>query len=579
VRAVRGRYGSDLIVGLLEQLGIEYVALTPGATIRGLHDSLVASGRPALIECLHEEIAVAIAHGYAKAAGRPMAAALHDIVGLQHASMAVFNAWCDRVPMLLLGGTGPMDATKRRPWIDWIHTADAQASVVREYVKWDEQPASLAAVPEAVVQGLRLAEAQPQAPVYVCIDTMYQEEPWPEDLELPDVTRFPPYGQLWPEPAAVDTMAHWLVQAERPAVVADLVGRSARTFDLLVELAELLALSVVDPEGEYWKVALNFPTRHPLNLSGDGRRVLAEADVVLALELRDLHGALRLGDGIPPRIAHVSVAHLLTRSWASDHQRLQPVDLHVAAELAPTLEALLARVRELLGVGDRDRIERRRERIAAQSEALFAGWDAEARSVPEEGAIPDAYLARVVDEATREESRVLANGHLRNWVHRLWSLERPDQYLGGQGGGGLGYGLGASIGAALAHRASDRLVIDLQADGDALFTPSALWTAAHYSLPLLVVVENNRAYNNSVNHALRVARQRDRPDASASVGTMIDEPAIDFAAVARAFGVYGEGPVVAAEELRPALARALSVIREERRPALVDVVTRLEPAP
>jgi thiamine pyrophosphate-dependent acetolactate synthase large subunit-like protein len=571
------------MVELLARLGVEYVALSPGSTIRGLHDSLVELGTPQLVECLHEEISVAIAHGYAKAAGRPMAAALHDVVGLQHASMAIFNAWCDRVPMLLLGGAGPMDATKRRPWIDWIHTANVQGNLVRDYVKWDDQPGSQAAVPESLLHGFRLAVTEPQGPVYLGVDVEHQEEPWPAELELPAVETLAPYGRQAPDPPATDTLARWLVEAERPVVVADLVGRNGRAFEALLELAELLAIPVIDPEGEYWKVALNFPTRHPLNLSGDQRELLAEADLVLALEARDLHGALGIDPaaaaGTRPtaaRVAHVSVAHQLTRSWGADYQRLQPVDLHISAELELALVAVLGRVRELSSEATRQRAASRRKVLAERSAKRFAAWDAEARSAPDNGPIPNAYLARAVDEATREEKRVVANGHLRNWVHRLWSLDQPDQYLGGQGGAGLGYGLGASIGASLAHQESGRLVIDLQADGDALFTPSALWTAAHHALPLLIVVENNRAYHNSVRHGERVARARKRPAANAFVGTTIDGPPVDFAGLARAFGMHGEGPIVSPEELEPALARALTVVREERRPALVDVVTRRE---
>jgi acetolactate synthase I/II/III large subunit len=563
---IRRQYGSDLVALLLERLGVEYVALTPGATFRGLHDSLVNAGGPQIVECLHEEISVALAHGYAKATGRPMAAALHDVVGLQHASMAIYNAWCDRVPMLLLGGTGPMDATKRRPWIDWVHTANVQGQQVRDYVKWDDQPGSLAAIPEALVQGFRLATAEPRAPVYVCLDVEHQEQEWPPELAEPDLERFAPYVPAAPERRAIDTVAHWLLEAERPVVVADLVGRSERAFDALVRLAELLALPVVDPEGEYWKVSLNFPTRHPLNLSGDQTELLAEADLVLALEARDLFGVL--GGPHPARVVHVSLAHLLTRSWTADYQRLQPVDLHVTADLGLAVGAILARVREL-GVG---RVEERRARLVARSAERFAAWDRAA-------AEPDlsvAHVARVVGEATAGRDRVLANGHLRNWAHRLWSLERPHQYLGGQGGGGLGYGLGASLGAALAHRESGLLVIDLQTDGDALCTPSALWTAAHYRLPLLIVMENNRAYDNSVRHAERVAAARGRPLENAGAGTLIDEPAVDFAALARSFGVHGEGPVTEAGELEGALARALRVVEEQRRPALVDVVTRPE---
>ncbi len=140
------RWGSDVIAAMLRALDVEFIALTPGASFRGLHDSLVnhlGNTRPEMLLALHEEHAVAMAHGYARVTGRPMAVALHSNVGLMHATMAIFNAWCDRVPILMLGGVGPMDAVQRRPWVDWIHTSRDLGALVRGYTKWDDQPASV----------------------------------------------------------------------------------------------------------------------------------------------------------------------------------------------------------------------------------------------------------------------------------------------------------------------------------------------------------------------------------------------------------------------------------------------------
>src|SRR6266540_6566565 len=191
------RYGSDLVVDLLKLLGIEYVALNPGSSFRGIHDSLVnyESGRqpnPEMILCCHEEIAVAVAHGYAKATGKIMPAIVHNVVGLQHASMAIYNAWCDRTPVMVMGGTGPMNSSKRRPWIDWIHTALVQGNLVRDYVKWDDQPASVAAVPEAFARAYRIAMTEPKGPVYLCFDADLQEGRLDRPIPLPDVARFAP---------------------------------------------------------------------------------------------------------------------------------------------------------------------------------------------------------------------------------------------------------------------------------------------------------------------------------------------------------------------------------------------------
>jgi benzoylformate decarboxylase/acetolactate synthase-1/2/3 large subunit len=348
-------YGSDVIVDLLAELDVPYVAFNPGASFRGLHDSLVnhANGTPQPIACLHEEISVAIAHGYAKATGRQMAAAVHDVVGLQHATMAVYNAWCDRVPLLLLGATGPVDAAKRRPWIDWIHTAQVQANQVRDYTKWDDQPASLEAVPESLIRAAQISDTAPRGPVYICFDTEIQEQPVPQGWAPPVVASFAAPRRAAPDPAAVAELAGWLVGARAPVVLADYVGREQRAVEQLVALAELAGLAVVDLERSYNKVSLNFPTQHPLNLSGDAPAVLDAADVVIGLEARDLFGALNRvapGGRVDPRhpgtarIASIGMGPCVKSAWSADYQRLQPCDLQLLCEPGPLLTALMPAV-------------------------------------------------------------------------------------------------------------------------------------------------------------------------------------------------------------------------------------------
>src|SRR5258705_13940315 len=193
------RYGSDLVVDLLKILGIEYVALNPGSSFRGIHDSLVnyESGRtpnPEMILCCHEEIAVAVPHGYAKATGKIMPAIVHNVVGLQHASMAIYNAWCDHTPVMVMGGTGPMNSAKRRPWIDWIHTAQLQGNLVRDFVKWDDQPHAVGDVPESLLRACRTALTSPGGPVYVCFDADVQEG------AVQNVPPLPPIGRYRPAP-------------------------------------------------------------------------------------------------------------------------------------------------------------------------------------------------------------------------------------------------------------------------------------------------------------------------------------------------------------------------------------------
>ncbi|HEV2439270.1 MAG TPA: thiamine pyrophosphate-dependent enzyme [bacterium] len=583
--AARAEYGSDLIVDVLRGLGIEYAALNPGATFRGLHDSLVNYGhntRPELIQCCHEEIAVAVAHGYAKAAGRPMAAIVHNVVGLQHAGMAIFNAWCDQAPILVLGGTGPMAADRRRPWIDWIHTALVQGQAVRDYVKWDDQPASVAAIPEALVRGHRIAVTEPRGPVYICFDADLQEAALDARPVPPDFPRFAPPSRVQADAAALDRAAALLRAAERPVIVAQYAGRAPAAVDALVRIAEALGAPVIDlfEHGRF-----NFPSTHRLDLTDSPREVLASADVVLALDVVDLYGTFsrldrltRVSETVLPetaKVIHITMADAGIRSWVTHYQRLAPVDVPILADTAAALPALLARLTETPPAATPAR-RARAEEMRRRHDALRR--DARSRCEAERNARPIApsRLAAEVWEALHAEDWILANGSLDGWARRLWDWTRPDQFLGGSGGAGLGYGAGAAIGAALAHRGTGRICVDLQADGDLLYTPSALWTAAHHHIPVLFVMCNNRSYFNDEDHQALIAAARRRPVEHRVVGIRIEEPPVDFAAMARAFGVHGEGPVEDPAQIAPAVRRALRVVKDEGRPALVDVVLRPE---
>ena len=575
-------YGSDLIVAMLRSLGIEYAALNPGATFRGLHDSIVNYGGnrgPELIQCGHEEIAVAMAHGYAKAAGRPMAAIVHDLVGLQHGSMAIFNAWCDRVPLLVLGGTGPMAVERRRPWIDWIHTALVAGQAVRDYVKWDDQPASLASIPEALLRAYRIAVTEPCGPVYVCFDAALQEMRMPEPVPLPEAARYLPPAPLQADDAALDEASALLVAAERPVVIAEYVGRHAGAVTFLIELAECLAAPVIDL---YSNGRGNFPNTHPLDLTGAEGELLAASDVVLALDVRDLYGALSRVDRVtrrsepvvPPtaRVVHVTLDDLAIRSWAADYQRVTPVDLPILADTSLVLPALVERLRRVAPDGADRRA--RRQRLAAKHDALRQAARTNAERAWHDVPISPARLAAEVWEAVKAEDWLLVCSTLGEWPRRLWDWDRPDRYLGYSGGAGLGYGPGASLGAALAHRDDGRLCVALQPDGDLLYTPQALWTAAHHGIPLLMIVCNNRTYGNDEAHQELIARARGRPVENRVIGIRLDDPPVDYAAMARSFGVQGEGPIEAPPEIGPALARAIHRVKVDRQPALIDVVIR-----
>ncbi len=578
--ASQAEFGSDYIVEILRALGIEYAAFNPGASFRGLHDSIVNfAGRtdPKVVTCTHEEIAVAIAHGYAKASGKPMVAAIHDVVGLQHASMAIFNAWVDRVPVLLLGGTGPMDSTHRRPWIDWIHTALVQGNLVRDFVKYDDQPGSVEAVAESVLRAYRLMMTEPQGPVYVNFDVDVQETRVGRGLEVPNVRDFVETTRPQADPRALEQAASWLAAAEHPVLYAARLGRHPESVAALVELAELLAAPVLATDDR-----LSFPTTHPLNLSGDDQQQLQQADLILALDAWDLRGPLSTVDRVRrtavsitrphARVIQVSLKDLAVRSLVSDYQSLYPTQLSILADTSLAVPALVKLVKEQLRDENAPARQARREELAARHLGMRAAWKTNAEAQNAERPVSVAYLTAEVGRLVAGEDWVLAGNSFNPWPLRLWEFREPYQFASGSGGAGVGYGIGGAIGVSLAHRGTGRIMVNLQSDGDLLYNPGALWTIAQQQLPLLTVMLNNRSYYNSEEHSMRIAEFRGRPMDNAGIGTRLVEPEADFARLAGGLGMYAEGPIEDPSQLRPALERALETVRGGR-PALVDVVT------
>lgn len=581
----RPEWGSDVIVDLLKAFEIEYVALNPGATFRGLHDSLVNYGgnhMPEVITCCHEEITVAIAEGYARAKGRPMAAAVHDIVGLQHATMAIYNAWCDRLPVIVLGGTGPMDTAHRRPWIDWVHTALVQGNLVRDFVKWDDQPASVEAVPDSFIRAYRLATTDPMGPVYICYDSDVQEKKLDGEVPFPSLDRYPAPLPLQAPEEGFDKTIRMLLEARLPVIIADWVGRREAGFRALIELAELLAIPVFEQFGRF-----NFPPKHPLNLTGLHERVLGESDLVLALDVPDFEGAVTKRSqergqrlAIPllrprTRIINVGLDDLLVRAWSHDFNKLREADLMIQADTSVFLPELVRRLKsekEALKKKEAE-IESRRakwtklheEREKAMADQTRAKWD--------EKPIATSRLFTELAEVLKNQDWVLTNGSSGSREYFFLNATKFNQILGKYKGGGLGYGLPASLGASLALRNSGKICVDLQPDGDFLFTASGLWTAAHHRIPLLIVVCNNRSYYNDEEHQERMALLRNRPVENKVIGIRIDDPPVDFAALARSYGIWGTG-VTEPGELGKALRDALGVVKEGKA-ALVDVVCQM----
>lgn len=564
------RYGSDAMVDALVSLGIELVALNPGATTRGLHESLAFAKRPEMILALHENIAVAVAEGYARTTQRPMAVMLHDLVGLQNGSMAIFNSWMDRTPMLIIGGSGPADANTRRPWIDWVHSAKQQSLLVRDHVKWTDEPASLPAAMDSMVRGYALATAFPEGPVYVSLDAGLQEAEIPAGQE-PRIPSVPRFGGAGAGDDELAQLAERLLAAESPVFVADGTGRSRSGFDALRSLAEALGARVVDLEARH-----NFSNTHWADATNSRWASIAEADVVVAVDPRDATFALAKTDTekrkalwVPRPDASVSVITgnpLVTASYVDREPLPASADVVLAADSA----LALPRLAEMVGAGVTDRHAARADRL--RTDHRERGGSAAAADTGPEQPITPAVLAARLWEAVRGGPWQLAYGSLYGWVRRTWELTDWNCSLGRSVGGGLGYGAGAAIGCGLAHRGDDTLVVDIQPDGDLLYTASALWTAAHYRLPLLMVVANNRTYNQDRMHQQVISDHRAR-SSDVETGIDISGPDIDFAKLAEAQGVEAFGPVECAGELADVLDRAVKIVRSERRPVVVDAVT------
>ena len=553
-------FGSDVVADALRATDIPYIALNPGASYRGLHDSLVnylGNERPQMLLCLHEESAVAIAQGYAKVTGKAMAAAVHSNVGLMHATMAIFNAWCDRMPMVILGATGPVDAVKRRPWIDWIHTARDQGALIRGYTKWDDQPASPTAAREAVLRANWIANTAPRGPTYVNLDAEMQESKLAEPVAPIDAKRFMPPVESAAPAEFVKQTADLLRNAKHPVILAGRVSRNIEAWKVRVTLAERLNARVVTD----LKIGASFPTDHPLHAGAPGGTVLSPeaaeairgADVILSLDWVDIAGTLKnAGGNATAKFVQVSVDHRLHNGWSMDYQGLPPVDIMIDCEPDAAMLALLA----ALGPAKPHLVSTKSEPFKPAGDKLTVDHLADA-------------LRRTIGERPTSLTHISLS-----WNGAAWPFRHPLDFLGGDGGGGVGGGPGISVGAALALKGSGRLAVAVCGDGDFLMGVTALWTAAHYHIPLLIVVANNRSFFNDELHQERVARVRNRPIENRWVGQRISEPDIDLASMARAQGAQGFGPVTAIRELEATFAKAIASV-DAGHVAVVDV--RVEP--
>jgi acetolactate synthase I/II/III large subunit len=581
-----GRDGSDFMVDVIKTLDIDYLPSNPASSFRGLHESLINYGgnkKPEFLTCTHEECAVAMAHGYFKIAGKPMMTLCHGTVGLQHASMAIYNAWCDRVPVIVVGGND-LDASKRPPGVPTFHSAQDINALVRDFTKWDDTPVSLQHFAQSMVRAYKIAMTPPFAPVAISLDAGLQQEPSHngEKLYIPRyVQTSPPQG----DSAAVREAARLLAQAERPVIVVDRVARTPNGIKLLVQLAELLQAPVVDQGAR-----MNFPRTHHLSRAPG---VIGQADVVLGMELSDYwatvnawidngdhgHGVQqsRIKDGT--KLISITSVDFLTKANYQDFQRFQPVDVHMAADAEATLPALIEAVKSAIPGGRKAAIEKRgeasrkakqeaRERLKA---AAAIAWDASPISTAR---LSMEVWAQIKD---LDWSMIGSDRQMSSWPSRLWPMEKHYHHIGHSGGFGLGYNLSAAVGAALGNKPQGRFSVNFQPDGDFMYSPGVMWTAAHHEIPMLTVMHNNRGYHQEVMHVQRLSNRRNRVASLGKtmgpIGTSIEAPDIDYAKMAASMGWWSAGPIKDPNELAPALKRAVDVVKSGQ-PALVDVWTQ-----
>jgi len=576
------RPGSDFMVDVLKTLNFEYLCANPGNSFRSLHESLINYGgnrAPEFITCCHEESSVAMGHGYAKIEGKPLLVCVHGTVGLQHASMAIYDAFCDRVPVyIILGNFG--DTAERFGQVDWTHSAQDPAAMIRDYVKWDDRPVSLQGFSESAVRAYKIATTPPMMPVALVADHELQESAVSvgANLNVPKLTMTsPPVG----DSGAVAEVARLLVAAENPVLVTDRVARTPAGLAGLIELAEALQAPVVDRNGR-----MNFPTRHPLNHTERGGAAIANADVIAGLELTDfwstvnsvggqLHPVVRPATKPGTKLVSITANDLYMKSNYQDFQRYAPVDIAIAADAEATLPSLIEAVKRQI-TDDRKHTfaDRGTKHASAHQQAMQAGREA-AASGWDASPISTARMSSEIWAQIKDEDWSLVSNcqFVSRWPLRLWDFNKHYHYIGAEGGYGVGYGAPASVGAALANRKHGRVTVSIQNDGDLMFAPGVLWTAAHHRIPLLIIMHNNRAYHQELMQVQIMADRHNRGITNASIGSVLVDPPIDYSKLAQGMGLYAEGPIIDPKDLAPAIRRAIAVVKGGD-PALVDVLTQ-----
>lgn len=555
---------SDLMVDVLRDLGLEYVVTNPGSSFEGLHESIINYGpkpntMPELISAMHEEAAVDMAHGYARAEGKPIAALIQGTVGLQHASMAIYQAYHGRAPVVVLVGNDERNFIKE-------HSASDIAGLTRPFTKWDTEPQTLTETLAALQEAYRQAITPPCGPVVVVLRSDLQKG---EASQVkPPIFRPTPVSTVTAD--AAKDVAKRLLAAENPRM---LVGRlrTPAGVQQVIELAELVGASV---DTYATRGPMSFPQTHHLVGPGD--------NTVYDFEL----GLERGSAGIAIVGPHLKDDHESRDATDIDFgwRKVKPNPAKFTGEFLSgdpqaALPLLLRAVLNNINDAQRQQIQRRTIRIieanrASRQQAVHSAVEARLPGW-EQSPISTARMYGELWPLIEDLDFCFASPANFSGRHHevLWRNDKPYSYLGMYPAAGLGYCLGSSTGAALAAKARQRIVINIQGDGDFNYVPSSLWSAAHHKLPLLTIMHNNRAWHMEYMYLTHIAAQRGRGTDRTHIGTKLDNPNIDYAKLAAGYGVRAEGPISDPNLLAAAYKRGIEAVKSGE-PYLIDVLTQ-----
>jgi len=562
------RPGSDLMVQTLRDLGVEYVAANPGSSFEGLQESFINYGHPPnqmpeFITALHEESAVTMAHGYAKAEGKPMLALLHGTIGIQHGAMSIYQAYYDRVPVLMIAGNDP----------DFIaaHTAHDMAGIVRSYTKWDAEPKTLDEALAAIQRAYNEAITPPTGPTLVVLSSELQKENAP-NATIP-AHKPPQFTTI--DATRAKEIANGLLTARNPRIAVGRL-RTPQGVQHAVELAELVGASTSTAATAG---PMSFPQRH--SLCGPGAD--PNYDYTLGLETGGAQVSIMgpaLAKIAPTRdTVNIGFGGISGNGRGGRGGRGNPGAPPLEADAEACLPLIIEQVKLQMTADQKARIQERtakharanhEARVTALTQAVEskrAGWN----GTPVSTARIYAELWPLImnEDWCLSSPSGFSGGHHA----QLWDHNKPYSYLGGQGAGGMGYGAPASVGAALAAKARNRIVVNIQNDGDLNYAPGVLWTAAHHKLPMLTVMHNNRAWHQEFMFIEYMAGVRGRGGDRAYIGSTLRDPYLDYAKMAAGYGMAGEGPIADPAKLSAALKRGVASAKRSE-PYLIDVITQ-----